>query len=87
MVRGVTLSAPTVSACLRRAGLLPASSTREGIHVSPNGPDEVMVFADIPTPQSGSNLFELALKTVKAAGYQVRVPGNEPDTFYVAARR
>ncbi len=87
MVKGVTLSAPTVSACLRRAGLLPASSTREGIHVSPNGPDEVMVFADVQSPPNGSDLFALALKTVKAAGYVVRVPGDEQDTFYVAARR
>ncbi len=46
-----------------------------------------MVFADAQTPPNGSDLFALALKTVKAAGYQVRVPGNEPDTFYVAARR
>jgi hypothetical protein len=83
----VTLSAPTVSACLRRAGLLPTSSTREGIHVSPNGPDEVMVFADVQTAQSAVDLYTLALNTVRAAGYQVRVPGDEQDTFYVAARR
>jgi hypothetical protein len=82
----VTLSAPTVSACLRRAGLLPTASTRQGIHVSPNGPDEVMVYTDGKTSQSVTDLHARALKTVRAAGYRVRVPGNEPDTFYVAAR-
>lgn len=46
-----------------------------------------MVFADIQAPPNESNLFALALKTVRAAGYQVRVPGDERDTFYVAARR
>jgi hypothetical protein len=83
----VTLNAPTVSAVLRRAGLLPTSSTREGIHVSSNGPDEVMVIADLPTAQLALDLYDVALKTMKDAGYQVRVPGNETATFYVAARR
>lgn len=83
----MTLNAPTVSAVLRRAGLLPTSSTRDGIHVSSNGPDEVMVIADLPTAQLALDLYDLALKTVKDAGYQVRVPGNETATFYVAARR
>jgi|NGEPerStandDraft_6_1074524.scaffolds.fasta_scaffold241516_2 hypothetical protein len=87
MVGSVTLTAPTVSAVLRRAGLLPTSTTRDGIHVSSNGPDEVMVIADLPTAQLAADLYALALKTVKAAGYPVRTPGNETDTFYVAARR
>jgi hypothetical protein len=45
-----------------------------------------MVYTDGKTSQSVTDLHARALKTVRAAGYRVRVPGNEPDTFYVAAR-
>jgi hypothetical protein len=82
----VTLTAPTVSAVLRRAGLLPASSTREGIHVTSNGPDEVVVMADCESGGLASDLFDQALKTVRAAGYRVRVPADESVTFYVTGR-
>jgi hypothetical protein len=82
----VTLSAPTVSAVLRRSGLLPASSTREGIHVTPNGPDEVAVIADCESSLLANDLSAQALKSVRAAGYRVRVPADENLTFYVTGR-
>ena len=82
----MTLSAPTVSAVLRRAGLTPAASTRDGLHVSSNGPDEVLVIADLPTAQLASDLLTLALNTMRAAGYQVRVPTDQGASFYVTAR-
>ncbi len=82
----MNISAPTVSAILRRGGLLPSSSTREGIHVSSNGPEEVMVIADCESARTASDLYAKALATVKGAGYPVRVPADETSTFYVAAR-
>ena len=82
----MSLSAPTVSAVLRRAGLTPAASTRDGLHVSSNGPDEVLVIADLPTAQQSAALLETALNTMRNAGYQVRVPSDEGASFYVTAR-
>ena len=82
----MNINAPTVSAVLRRAGLLPTSSTREGIHVSSNGPEEVMVIADCENAQTASDLYDKAMQTVKSAGYPVRIPTGEIATFYVAGR-
>ena len=82
----MTLSAPTVSAVLRRAGLVPASVTREGIHVVANGPDEVAVETDGGGDDSGRDLHDKALNAVKAAGYPVRIPADQPAIFYVTRR-
>jgi hypothetical protein len=83
---GVTLSAPTVAAVLRRAGLVPASITREGIHVTANGPDEVAVETDQGAAGSGEALHDKALNAVRAAGYPVRIPSGETSIFYVTRR-
>lgn len=82
----MNINAPTVSAVLRRAGMLPTSSTRKGIHVSSNGPEEVMVIADCENAQQAADLYTRAMETVKSAGYPVRIPVGEASTFYVAGR-
>ena len=82
----MTLSAPTVAAVLRRAGLVPASITRDGIHVTANGPDEVAVETDRGADDAGMELHAKALKAVRAAGYPIRVPNGETAIFYVTRR-
>lgn len=66
--------------------MLPTSSTREGIHVSSSGPEEVMVIADCQNAQTAADLCARAIETVKSAGYPVRIPSGEVSTFYVAGR-
>ena len=75
-----------MAAVLRRAGLVPASITREGIHVTANGPDEVAVETDLGADESGAELHARARKAVRAAGYPVRVPNAEAPIFYVTRR-
>ena len=82
----MTLSAPTVAAVLRRAGLVPASITREGIHVVANGPDEVAVETDNGNNEAGAQLHAKALAAVRAGGYPVRIPDASAPIFYVTRR-
>jgi hypothetical protein len=82
----VTLSAPTVAAVLRRAGLAPVASTRPGIHVTANGPDEVAVETDGGAAVETAELHARARKAVRAAGYPVRVPSADSAIFYVTRR-
>jgi hypothetical protein len=82
----VTLTPLTVSAVLRRGGLVPAARTREGIHVAASGPDEAVVETDGETVQIVSDLIDKALSTVRGAGYPVRVSQAEEATFYVTRR-
>lgn len=82
----MALSAPTVAAVLRRAGLSPASVTRLGIHVTANGPDEVAVETDLSADDSGAELHARARQAVRAAGYPIRVPNPTMPIFYVTRR-
>ena len=81
-----TTSASAVSAVLRRGGLLPVPSTREGLHVTRSAAGNVMVSASVDSTRRGKELISDAIEILTNQGYRVRTNEHNDAIIYVSGK-